>query len=228
MFYATVRAVSSRDLMLLAWCIAGSVAAHALLLAMLPRYGDKAAPPVPLTVALRKPPEIELPQPLPMAAQPLPPQRPQAKPESADPVQRQVDLPPPILAASPDASPSPAVVAMPEQKPVPPAPVEPARPPAAALAVVAPPRFDAAYLSNPRPAYPLAARRRGDQGTVLVRVSVTAEGLAASVSLEKSSGHSALDDAALTAVQSWRFVPARQGTQAIAAPYVVPIVFKVE
>jgi len=44
--------------------------------------------------------------------------------------------------------------------------------------------------------YPLAARRRGDQGTVLIRVLVTAEGLAASVGIDKSSGHPALDEAA--------------------------------
>jgi protein TonB len=91
-----------------------------------------------------------------------------------------------------------------------------------------PPRSDAAYLNNPRPAYPLAARRRGDQGTVFVRVLVTAEGLPASVGLDKSSGYPALDDAALSAVKSWRFVPARQGAQPIESPYVVPVVFKLE
>ena len=113
---------------------------------------------------------------------------------------------------------------MPEQRPA--LPPESPRPPVAV--VVTPPRSDAAYLNNPRPAYPLAARRRGDQGTVLVRVLVTAEGLAVSVGLEKSSGHPALDEAALAAVKTWRFIPARQGAQAIESPYVVPIVFKVE
>ena len=62
----------------------------------------------------------------------------------------------------------------------------------------------------------------------LVRVLVSADGQAASVGLEKSSGHSSLDEAALAAVKSWRFVPARQGAQAVEAPYVVPVVFKLD
>ena len=126
-----------------------------------------------------------------------------------------------------------ATAVVPEQRPVPP-PEAPRPPPATATpaapttASITPPRSDAAYLNNPRPAYPLAARRRGDQGTVLIRVLVTADGAAREVSLEKTSGHPSLDDAALAAVKSWRFVPARQGTQAIESPYVVPVVFKLD
>lgn len=239
---ATTLELSPRNTALLTWCVAGSVAAHVLLLAMLPRWNaEKESPPVPLTVEFRKPPpEIEPPKPLPMETRPVPPERPKIKPEPLKPVpreQRPVEQPRQLLTASPDTPPSPAasvVPAVPEQKPVPPAPVEAPRPqpavavPPAPPAPVTPPRSDAAYLNNPRPAYPLAARRRGDQGTVLVRVLVTADGVAASVGLERTSGHPALDEAALTAVKSWRFVPARQGAQAIEAPYVVPIVFKVE
>jgi protein TonB len=130
-----------------------------------------------------------------------------------------------------DVPPSPAVAVVPEQRPVPSVPINEApRTPVQAAAPVpaTPPRSDAAYLNNPRPAYPLAARRRGDQGTVLIRVIVTAEGLAANAHIEKSSGHPSLDEAALTAVKSWRFVPARQGGQAIESPYVVPVVFKLD
>jgi protein TonB len=83
-------------------------------------------------------------------------------------------------------------------------------------------------LNNPRPNYPVAARRRGDQGTVYVKVLVTAEGLAGSVGLEKSSGHPSLDEAALAAVRAWRFVPAKQGDKAIDSPYVVPLVFRLD
>jgi len=225
--------LNARDSMLLAWCVAASIAAHVLLLTVLPDWRKaKETPPIPLQVELLKPPEIQPPKPLPLEPPPPPKIKPASQQREAKPIE-----PPrtaPILIASPEAPPSPAAPVVPEQKPAPPpeppraqAPVAAPAPPAPATPLT-PPRSDAAYLNNPRPAYPLAARRRGDQGTVLLRVLVTSDGLAASVTLEKTSGHSSLDDAALTAVKTWRFVPARQGGQAVEAPYVVPIVFKVE
>jgi protein TonB len=36
---------------------------------------------------------------------------------------------------------------------------------------IVPPRFDAAYLSNPAP-YPSASKRMGEEGRVLLRVQV--------------------------------------------------------
>jgi protein TonB len=228
----------SRNAALLAWCVAGSALAHVLMLTMLPGWSiTRNRPPLPLTVELREPPvpEIVPPKPLPMEPRSVPQERPKPMP-----VKRVVSLrdeqpvvqprPAPILTAPPEVPMSSAPV-VPEQRPVPPPAqsTEVARPPPAPVAApVTLPRSDAAYLNNPRPAYPLAARRRGDQGTVLVRVLVSADGLAASTSLEKTSGHPALDEAALTAVKSWRFVPARQGGQAIESLYTVPIVFKVE
>ncbi len=97
----------------------------------------------------------------------------------------------------------------------------------AAPAVVLP-RFDAAYLQNPPPVYPALARRMGEQGRVLLRVLVTAEGAAERVELKASSGAHRLDRAALDAVQRWRFVPARQGDRAVSAWVVVPISFSLE
>ena len=208
---------------LLMLCIAGSVATHVLMLTILPVWiARRESPPRPLTVELlqQEPPQIVPPQPLPMETRPL---RPMFEPMK--PVVRQIQEP--ILTAPPEAPPSPVAPVVAEQRPPPPV-AQSTEPPRAPPAPVTPPRSDAAYLNNPRPAYPLAARRRGDQGTVLLRVLVTAEGLAASVGLEKSSGHSSLDEAALATVKSWRFVPARQGGQAIEVPYVVPIVFKLD
>jgi len=103
---------------------------------------------------------------------------------------------------------------------------------AAPAAVIAPalvsPRFDAAYLQNPPPVYPPLARRMGERGRVLLRVLVTAEGTADRVELKTSSGSARLDSAALETVQRWRFVPARQGEQAVAAWVLVPISFSLE
>jgi periplasmic protein TonB len=222
---------------LLAWCIAGSVAAHVFALTVMPGWKKtQETLPVPLTVELREPPpKIEPPKLLPMESQPVVKAR--VKPVAEKPAPREerpVERVAPILTAAPEAPVAPAAPVVPEQKPVPP---EPPRPPPAPVAAptppvppapVTPPRSDAAYLNNPIPAYPLAARRRGDQGTVMVRVLVTAQGLAARVGLAKSSGHSSLDEAALVAVKSWRFEPARQGGQAIESQHDVPVVFKLD
>ncbi len=109
-----------------------------------------------------------------------------------------------------------------------PRPVAPAAAPVAPPSALVLPRFDAAYLQNPPPAYPVLARRLGEQGRVLLRVLVTAEGTAERVELKASSGTDRLDRAALDAVKRWRFVPARQGGQAVAAWVVVPISFSLE
>ncbi|MBX9812819.1 MAG: energy transducer TonB [Burkholderiales bacterium] len=96
------------------------------------------------------------------------------------------------------------------------------------IAAASPPDFNAAYLRNPPPPYPLVARRNGEQGTVTLKVLVTREGIPASVAVEKTSGSSHLDNAALETVRTWRFVPARQGTQPVEAWVLVPIVFRLE
>jgi protein TonB len=104
-----------------------------------------------------------------------------------------------------------------------------ARPaPAAAPRPDATPSFDAAYLDNPRPAYPSVSRIEGEQGTVILRVHVLATGLADRVEIHTSSGHDRLDKAARSAVARWRFVPARSGDQAVAAWVQVPIVYSLQ
>jgi len=87
------------------------------------------------------------------------------------------------------------------------------------------PSFQAAYLSNPKPPYPPAARRLKLQGTATVRVMVSPEGRPKSVRLENSSGAHILDEAALAAVQQWTFVPARRGNKGVAAEVDVPVRF---
>lgn len=100
------------------------------------------------------------------------------------------------------------------------APSEPP-PPAAVTA----PRFDAAYLNNPPPAYPRLSRKLGEEGRVLLRVFVTPDGAPREVLLQASSGSSRLDRAAKEAVERWKFSPARQGAQSVGAWVVVPVVF---
>jgi protein TonB len=48
------------------------------------------------------------------------------------------------------------------------------------------------------------------------------------VELERSSGSTHLDTAALETVKGWRFNPARRGTEAVEGWVLVPIVFRLE
>ncbi len=70
--------------------------------------------------------------------------------------------------------------------------------------------------------------RRGEQGRVLLRVFVTAEGTVERVEIAASSGYQRLDHAAEEAVHDWKFTPARQGDKPVAAPVTVPIDFRIE
>jgi protein TonB len=93
---------------------------------------------------------------------------------------------------------------------------------------VIPPRFDAAYLKNPPPIYPVASRRMHEHGTVFMRVRVLQQGTAAEVLIEHTSGSPRLDEAAMDAVRHWRFVPARRGTEAVEAWVLVPVEFAMQ
>ncbi|MCH6485268.1 TonB family protein [Pseudoxanthomonas sp. LH2527] len=79
---------------------------------------------------------------------------------------------------------------------------------------------------TPAPEYPAAAMRNGDQGTVMVRVEVGADGVPTSVDVAQRSGSRDLDRAAVTAVRQWRFQPAQRDGQPVPGAVTVPIDFK--
>ena len=86
----------------------------------------------------------------------------------------------------------------------------------------------AAYLNNPAPGYPDSARRQRQEGTVYLRVLVSASGQASQVLIAGSSGVSSLDEAALRAVRRWRFKPASRDGRPISAWVRVPVRFKLD
>jgi len=194
--------------------VALHVAAVAALLTYEParRAISEAAP---IMVELIKP-RVETPpppksKPKPLEMKPQPVQLPQPLPEP----------PPPVLTAAPTA-PSP-VLAPPPPPPIIAAPPAPPAPPA-----VTAPVFDAAYLNNPAPRYPALSRRLGEQGRVTLRVVVNPAGRADSVQVRTSSGFARLDESAVEAVKTWRFVPAKRGNEAITDTVLVPIPFILE
>ncbi len=115
------------------------------------------------------------------------------------------------LDAKPPESAAPPVT-VPVAKPAPPAPVTA-------------PDFLAGQLNNPGPSYPYLSRKAHEEGVVLLRVLVSAEGSAKNLELEKSSGYSRLDKAALATVRKWRFLPARRAGEAVEAWVIVPVTF---
>lgn len=80
-------------------------------------------------------------------------------------------------------------------------------------------------LSAPAPSYPESARRAGISGTTVVGMTVSTDGSVSSAWVESSSGNSTLDSAAVSAVYSWRFVPAKQNGTPVIANSRVPITF---
>ena len=81
---------------------------------------------------------------------------------------------------------------------------------------------------NPRPEYPRAAREAGWEGTTVLQVLVLPDGTTGSVTLHKTSGYAVLDEAALTSVKTWRFVPAMDGNFPIKSVVRLPIRFNLK
>lgn len=133
--------------------------------------------------------------------------------------------PRPVLAAAADAPAAPTMTVPPQAAATP--RTEAATSPAPAPVIVGA-RFDADYLQNPKPAYPPMSRRLNEEGKVLLRVHVGADGGAREVEIKQSSGFGRLDAAARDAVSRWRFVPARRGNDAVDSWVAVPIVFSLE
>ncbi len=90
------------------------------------------------------------------------------------------------------------------------------------------PSADADYLKNPPPGYPRLSRRNGEQGTVIVRVFISTQGTPEKAEVRTSSGFARLDQAALDAVQRWRFVPGRRQGTPEAMWFNIPVRFILE
>lgn len=88
--------------------------------------------------------------------------------------------------------------------------------------------YQAEYLHNPQPAYPVMSMRRGEQGRVLLHVVVTTAGDAKIVSVNQTSGYLLLDHSALETVKTWRFVPAKRRNHPVESDVLVPVRFTLE
>jgi periplasmic protein TonB len=79
------------------------------------------------------------------------------------------------------------------------------------------------YQTTPR--YPESARRQGVEGVTTLRFIVLADGHVGQIAVSHSAGHVDLDRAAMEAVRTWRFEPARRGKEAVAVWVTLPVRF---
>jgi protein TonB len=184
--------------------------------------------PAPLPVAPAAPPEKKRAEPKPVA-KPKPPEKPRPSTAPQPKVHDVPREPQPAAPAitEPSSTPAPSVAAAQPSPPAPPAPPTPPAPPAPPAKTAA--SIPATYAaSNRKPDYPSLSRRYEEQGTVVLRIFVKADGTAGDVQIKSSSGYPLLDTSARTTVQSWRFNPATSDGKPIAEWYQVSIPFKLQ
>ncbi|MEO1767251.1 energy transducer TonB [Thiobacter aerophilum] len=211
-----------------AWAIACSLLLHGLLLAWLPPLAPalgavRSTLPVMLQVRLR----ADVPVAPPAAARtPVAAAKTSVPARAAVPRIARAAVAPAAVEPAASSAPFPAGIASrPAPTSLPGGPAA-AQEVAAVEPVVTPPDLRAAYLANPRPPYPLAARRLGLEGQVVLRAEILPDGRCGELVVAQSSGHALLDEAALAAVKRWRFLPARRGEAPIAAWVEIPIRFR--
>ena len=181
-------------------------------------------------------PEVR-PQPV---AQPKPspaPPRPQVKPTPPAPPPTPDPALPVTAPVSSEPSPvpvaevSPPVAVHPTSPSAAPTPAAPSAPPtqtAPAAPRIELPSTQADYLNNPRPAYPPLSKRLGEEGKVVLRVRIEADGRASQAEIHRSSGYERLDQTALQTVLRWRYVPGKRNGVPEAMWFYVPIHFVLE
>lgn len=221
------------------------LAAHALgLWALLSGWSDPPERLVPGEVVTTV---LLLPEPAPAAAarpapvRPQPPAKPAQQPPAPSLPSRPQPPPAALPAAVPAQTPSPQAPAgaSPSAAPAPQSAAAPASATAASAAGTAPaaspapariewPSSSADYLNNPRPAYPPLSKRLGEEGKVVLRVLIEADGSASKAEIRSSSGYDRLDQAALQTVLRWRYLPGKRGGVAEAMWFNVPINFVLE
>jgi protein TonB len=218
---------------------AGAIAALATVISSPPRpvgvargTGEEGGTPVEFHWALvdeRVPPSPRRPEP--PAAPPVRAEETPAEPPPPPPAE---ELPGTAVAAAPPATARPPAPAPEPAAEPPPATVSPPPPPLAAVAPAAhdegpgAPGADGPAVDDPgalRPVYPASCRRRGHEGTAVVRVEVGADGTPLKVEIVRSAGCPELDQAALDAARRARFRPARRWGRPVAAALEQPFRF---
>ncbi|HEV2186282.1 MAG TPA: energy transducer TonB, partial [Stellaceae bacterium] len=192
--------------------------------AALPTPAPPPAPaPEPPSAVAETPPEPAVTEPAPEPPPPV---------AVAEPARQPLPKPPPRKPAPPrHHAAAPRIATLAPSQPAPSAPAQvatTATAPALPAAPILPPQPISGFAGNRKPDYPNAAKLRGQQGRVVLRVDVSAAGLPLKVAVLTTSGYTLLDKAALAAIEQWRFHPATQAGTPVAGTADVPIQFRLE
>jgi protein TonB len=175
-----------------------------------------------------------------------PPPAPRATPQPKTPTktvttkQTTPPVPAPTPTVAPQPAPTPLAIAPSANTPAPSAATPAAtaatqsnatgssNAPAAPPAPPAPPKIelpssDADYLNNTKPAYPAISKRLGEQGRVVVRVFIDADGQPSQASVKQSSGFDRLDQASVETALKWRYAPGKRAGVAQGMWFDVPL-----
>ncbi len=159
-----------------------------------------------------------------------PPPPPPPAAEVPPPSQPEVVAPPPLVQTPRPPVQLVATTPEPVPHPSPVASTAPPAPPAAAPVFSGPSTVQAGDLSaqmmsGKAPRYPIESRRKREQGTVTLLLTLGVDGRVSTISISKSSGFSRLDDAARDAVRNWRWAPTIRDGQPVLVRGVVEIPF---
>lgn len=157
---------------------------------------------------------------------PPPPPKPKPKPVKKPQPQQLVAKAPPLTESEPVAPPPPEPEPQtePEAEPEPvveaaPAPQMPAGPVSLSSELsVACPHLNA-------PTYPALSKRLGEEGKLVLRVELDEKGYVNVAHVVNSSGFKRLDEAAMTAVKTWRCTPTVRNGQPVRAVALQPFNF---
>lgn len=164
---------------------------------------------------------VNLTPPPPPPAADTPPPPPSAPDIVAPPPIVQVPMPPiQAMQTTPDPHPTPTPAPM-IVAPGPPAPVAPPAPPS----LVQGGDLATQMVAGKPPRYPVESRRKREQGTVVLAITLAIDGGVESIVVSQSSGFPRLDKAAKEAVKDWRWKPAIRGGQPVRVRGVVEIPF---
>ncbi len=152
-------------------------------------------------------------QPKPQRPEPPKPPKPQFEPPKP---QQLMAKAPVVLHDEPVAYSPPSPPTVVEAPPLPPQPVLLS----GELSVACPDRSP--------PDYPSLSKRMNEQGKVVLRVELGEDGHVANVEVKASSGYRRLDDAALSAVKTWRCKPSVRNGLAVRAVALQPFNFTLE
>lgn len=198
--------------------------------------------PISMTFSSVSAPTPEPPPPEPVPEQPKPVEKkPEPKPVEKPKPKDVVKIAEPEPSAEKEPVPEPVVKKEPEPKPEPekkeePAPEQPPEPQVVQSVKeeteVEGLSDEPVFVSKPairhsvQPRYPRIAKRRNQQGVVMLEVVVDTEGNSMNIKVLQSSGFDLLDKSAIAAVENWEFEPQKRNNQLVMSRVHIPVAFQ--